>query len=338
MTFLQVLWFILIFVLMAGYFVLDGFDLGIGTVFPWLAKDDTERAILRRAVGPVWDGNEVWLLTCGGALFAAFPAAYATSFSGFYLAIMLVLFGLIVRAVSFEFHALDKANSKLWDILFFIGSAVPALLFGVAVGNVVNGIPLDANGDYLGSFFALLNPFALVCGLLGLSQMITHGLSWTAVKTEGDLRNRAAALRGKFQLATIVLFVLAGLLYLLIVTRVEGSIFPLRILFAIVVLAAFALQFMWGKQGPTTDLKTFLASAITCVGLVGVAASALFPAFIPDANGLYSITVASAASSQLTLLCMTIITCIGLPLVLIYHVVIYRSFAGKITEKDVGGY
>ena len=338
MTFLQVLWFILIFVLMAGYFVLDGFDLGIGTVFPWLAKDDTEKAILRRSVGPVWDGNEVWLLTCGGALFAAFPAAYATSFSGFYLAIMLVLFGLIVRAVSFEFHALDEGNGKLWDALFFIGSAVPALLFGVAVGNVVNGVPLDANGDYLGGFFALLNPFALVCGLLGLSQMITHGLSWAAVKTEGDLRNRAAALRGTFQIATIVLFVLAGVLYFVLVTPVEGSIGALRIVFAIVVIVAFALQFLWGKQGPKTDLKAFLASALTCVGLVGVAAGALFPAIIPDASGLNSITVASAASSQLTLTAMTIITCIGLPLVLIYHVLVYKSFAGKITEKDVAAH
>lgn len=338
MTILQVLWFILIFVLMAGYFVLDGFDLGIGTVSPWLAKDDTERGILRRSVGPVWDGNEVWLLTCGGALFAAFPAAYAMSFSGFYLAIMLVLFGLIVRAVSFEFHALDSGNAKLWDALFFIGSAVPALLFGVAVGNVVVGVPLDADGDYTGGFFALLNPFALVCGLLGLSQMIAHGLSWAAVKTEGGLHDRATAMRGKFQILTILLFAVTGVLYLVLVTPVKGSFLSIRVAFAVVVGLAFALQFMWGKQGAAGDLKTFLASALTCVGLVGVVAAALFPSIIPDANGLYDITVASAASSQVTLASMTIITCIGLPLVLIYHVVMYRSFAGKIHAEDAVNY
>jgi cytochrome d ubiquinol oxidase subunit II len=338
MTFLQVLWFILIFVLMAGYFVLDGFDLGIGTVSPWLAKDDTEKAVLRRAIGPVWDGNEVWLLTCGGALFAAFPAAYAMSFSGFYLAIMLVLFGLIVRAVSFEFHAFDAGNGKLWDALFFVGSAVPALLFGVAVGNVVAGVPLNANGDYTGSFFALLNPFALICGVLGLSQMIAHGLSWTAVKTEGALHDRAVAMRAAFQIATIVLFALAGVLYLVSVTPVEDSIMPLRIVFALVVALAFVLQFLWGRQGEIADLKTFFASALTCVGLVGVAAAALFPCFVPDANGMYSITVASAASSELTLLCMTIITCIGLPLVLLYHFIVYRSFAGKVHAEEATGY
>ena len=172
MEFLSVLWFFLIFVLIAGYFVLDGFDLGIGVLSPFIAKNDEERAVLRRAIGPVWDGNEVWLLTAGGALFAAFPDAYATTFSGFYLAVMLVLFGLIVRAVSFEFRAGDPSWGKLWDACFFVGSLLPALLLGVAVGNVVGGLPLDANGDYLGSFFDLLNPFALACGVLGLVHML----------------------------------------------------------------------------------------------------------------------------------------------------------------------
>lgn len=338
MTFLQVLWFILIFVLMAGYFVLDGFDLGIGAVYPWLGRNDTEKAILRHTIGPVWDGNEVWLLTCGGALFAAFPAAYAMSFSGFYLAIMLVLFALIIRAVSFEFHALDNGNDKLWDGIFFVGSALPALLFGVAIGNVVVGVPLNANGDYMGSFFALLNPFALVCGLLGLSQMIAHGLSWAAVKTEGDLHDRAVALRGKFQIATIALFVVAGLAYLVLVTHVEGSILALRIVFALVVVAAFVLQFIWGKQGAHADLKTFIASAFTCVGLVGVAAAALFPLIVPDANGINNITVSSAASSELTLTCMLIVTCIGLPLVLLYHFLVYKTFSGKVTEEGLDSY
>ena len=176
LTFFQGLWFMLIFVLIAGYFVLDGFDLGSGVLYPFVAKGDTEKAVVRRSIGPVWDGNEVWLLTAGGALFAAFPAAYATTFSGFYLAIMLVLFGLIVRAVSLEYRGHDPKWGRLWDGCFFVGSLVPALLFGVAVGNVFAGIPMDANGDYSGfPLLGLISPFTLLCGLLGLSMFLAQG-------------------------------------------------------------------------------------------------------------------------------------------------------------------
>lgn len=183
MEFLSVLWFFLIFVLIAGYFVLDGFDLGIGVLSPFIAKNDEERAVLRRAIGPVWDGNEVWLLTAGGALFAAFPDAYATTFSGFYLAVMLVLFGLIVRAVSFEFRAGDPSWGKLWDACFFVGSLLPALLLGVAVGNIFAGIPMDAAGDYAGvPLIGLITPFTLLTGLLGLAMFLAAGACWAALK------------------------------------------------------------------------------------------------------------------------------------------------------------
>lgn len=156
MTALGILWFVLVVVLMIGYFVLDGLDLGVGVLYPFLGKDEASKKVMIRAVGPIWDGNEVWLLTAGGALFAAFPAAYATSFSGFYLAIMLVLFGLILRAVAIEFRVHEERFRGLWDGAFFIGSLLPALLFGVAVGNIIGGLPLDANGDYTGTFLALL--------------------------------------------------------------------------------------------------------------------------------------------------------------------------------------
>ena len=170
MSALAVLCFFLIFVLIAGYFVLDGFDLGIGVLYRALAKTEGERALVRRSIGPVWDGNEVWLLTAGGALFAAFPAAYATTFSGFYLAVMLVLFGLIVRAVSLEFCAHDKQWGRVWDVCFTVGSFLPALLLGVALGNVIAGIPMAENGDYAGvPLLGLLSPFTLVTGLLGLA-------------------------------------------------------------------------------------------------------------------------------------------------------------------------
>ena len=166
-TFFQGLWFLLIFVLIAGYFVLDGFDLGAGVLYPFVAKNDKEKAVVRTSIGPVWDGNEVWLLTAGGALFAAFPAAYATTFSGFYLAVMLVLFGLIVRAGSLEFRAHDPKWAKVWDVCFVVGSLLPALLLGVAVGNIYAGIPMDMNGDYVGvPLLGLITPFTLLCGLL----------------------------------------------------------------------------------------------------------------------------------------------------------------------------
>ena len=196
MTILGIIWFCLIFVLIAGYFVLDGFDLGAGVLSPFVAKNDEEKAIVRSSVGPVWDGNEVWLLTAGGALFAAFAPAYATTFSGFYLAIMLVLMGLIVRAVSLEFAGHDKAWSKLWNALFFVGSLLPALLFGVAAGNVFAGIPMDANGDYIGvPLLGLVTPFTLLTGLLGLSFFLFQGASWLSLKALSVLKYSLAPRR-----------------------------------------------------------------------------------------------------------------------------------------------
>jgi cytochrome d ubiquinol oxidase subunit II len=341
MTFLQILWFILIFVLIIGYFVLDGFDLGIGTLYPFMAKDEKEKATLRRAVGPVWDGNEVWLLTAGGALFAAFAPAYATTFSGFYLAIMLVLFGLILRAVSLEWRAHDPKDAGIWDKLFFIGSAVPALLFGVAIGNVMNGLPLNSNGDYMGSFFALLNPFSLVCGLVGLAQFMAQGASWTAVKTEpGALHDRAVDLRGKMQLAVIVLFALASVLYFVAGPAGYAGTAPmaLRIVFVVVIVAAFALQLVFGKKGASADLPTFLFSCLMCVGLVGLVGTSLFPNIVPATQAANTITIAGAASSEAALGAMAIITCIGLPLVLVYHFLVYKTFAGKIKDSDLEDY
>ena len=195
MTFFNVLWFFLIFVLIGGYFVLDGFDLGAGVLYPFVAKDDREKAVVRRSIGPVWDGNEVWLLTAGGALFAAFPPAYATTFSGFYLAVMLVLFGLIVRAVSVEFRGHDPQWARTWDACFFVGSLLPALLLGVAVGNIYAGIPMDAAGNYIGlPLIGLITPFTLLTGLLGLAMFLAAGATWIALKAPkpSELQARAA--------------------------------------------------------------------------------------------------------------------------------------------------
>ena len=314
MEFLSVLWFFLIFVLIAGYFVLDGFDLGIGVLSPFIAKNDEERAVLRRAIGPVWDGNEVWLLTAGGALFAAFPDAYATTFSGFYLAVMLVLFGLIVRAVSFEFRAGDPSWGKLWDACFFVGSLLPALLLGVAVGNIFAGIPMDAAGDYAGvPLIGLITPFTLLTGLLGLAMFLAAGACWAALKAPlpSCLQARAARLRLPLQVIAFALFA---------------------------VVSVYALVLVGPEMDPNLGILRWLSASM--IALVALLACSMFPVLVnatADSVGP-AITLANAASSELSLTWMTIILCIGLPLVLVYHVVIYRTFRGRVNPADLEEY
>ena len=338
MTALGILWFVLIAVLITGYFILDGSDLGVGVLYPVVAKNERDRAVLRRSVGPVWDGNEVWLLTAGGALFAAFAPAYATSFSGFYLAIMLVLMGLILRAVSLEFRA-HSDNPRLWDVFFFVGSLLPALLFGVAVGNVVAGIPLNANGDYTGTFFGLLSPFALMCGVLGLVHMLAQGASWIALKTQvtDELHAQAAYLRRVFCLVELVVFVLVSVLYFTMVAPVNGGVGvpSLAILFVFVYVIATIVASSFDAHSPNCDPIAHIALALGCVGLVGIMATSLFPNLIVATDPALSITVANAASSDVTLTAMTIIACIGVPLVLAYHVIVYRIFAGRIKDEEL---
>ena len=338
MTILSVLWFFLIFVLIAGYFILDGFDLGAGVLYPFVAKSDEDKAIVRRAIGPVWDGNEVWLLTAGGALFAAFPAAYATTFSGFYLAVMLVLFGLIVRAVSFEFWAGDTGWRKVWDVCFFLGSLLPALLLGVAVGNIFAGIPMNANGDYAGiPLIGLVTPFTLLTGLLGLALFVAAGASWIALKApEGsELQQRAARLRMPLQVAALVLFVVVTVFAL---TGTGPAMAPelgaARVLFAVLFVAAIVVAIAWGKK---SDLVTFLAQSVSAFSITALLACSMFPNLVVASEGSVgeAITLMSAGASELSLTCMTVILCIGLPLVLIYHVVIYRTFRGRVSKEDL---
>ena len=338
MTILSVLWFFLIFVLIAGYFILDGFDLGAGVLYPFVAKSDEDKAIVRRAIGPVWDGNEVWLLTAGGALFAAFPAAYATTFSGFYLAVMLVLFGLIVRAVSFEFWAGDTGWRKVWDVCFFLGSLLPALLLGVAVGNIFAGIPMDANSDYAGiPLIGLVTPFTLLTGLLGLALFVAAGASWIALKApeRSELQQRAARLRMPLQVAALVLFVVVTVFAL---TGTGPAMAPelgaARVLFAVLFIAAIVVAIAWGKK---SDLVTFLAQSVSAFSITALLACSMFPNLVVASEGSVgeAITLMSAGASELSLTCMTVILCIGLPLVLIYHVVIYRTFRGRVSKEDL---
>ncbi len=343
MTFFQVLWFMLIFVLIAGYFVLDGFDLGAGVLYPFVAKDDRDKAIVRRSIGPVWDGNEVWLLTAGGALFAAFPPAYATTFSGFYLAIMLVLFGLIVRAVSVEFRGHDQAWKRAWDGCFFVGSLLPALLLGVAVGNVYAGIPMDANGDYMGvPLLGLVTPFTLLTGLLGLAMFLAQGATWLSLKAPkpSGLQARAARLRLPIQIVVLVLFLAVSVYgHFVIQPTMDPALGALRWLFALLFLAGIVASVVLAAK-KDCDLGAFIGQLASAVFLVGLLAASLFPNLVvasADSIGP-AITLMNAASSELALMWMTIITCVGLPLVLLYHVVIYRTFRGRVTEDDLEHY
>ena len=336
---LSIIWF----VLFAGYAVFDGFDLGIGTLYPFLGKSEQDKRVMRTAVGPVWDGNEVWLLTAGGALFAAFPAVYATVFSGFYMALMLVLFALIFRAVSLEYRAHDEAWGGLWNWAFTLGSALPALLFGVAVGNIVLGVPLTAEGEFAGNFFTLLgvwngfNPFALCIGVLGLTMILVQGASWLAVKSEGDLYKRTVATRSTlawlFAVWALLSTAATALFAKTAFSNVIGS--PVGWLFVVLLLVSV----VWGRisMGGGKDLPAWYAISLSAVSLVGIWAAAIFPNMVPSLGPGDPLTVAATASSQLTLSVMLIIAIIGVPLVLFYFYLIYKIFAGKV-KLDGEGY
>ncbi len=344
---LAVLWYFLVFLLIAGYFVLDGFDLGAGVLYPFIAKDERDQAIVRRALGPVWDGNEVWLLTAGGALFAAFPDAYATTFSGFYLAIMLVLFALIVRAVSFEFWAADAKWRGVWNACFFLGSLVPALLFGVAVGNAVQGIPMDAVGNYNGvPLLGLITPFTLLCGLFGLAMFIAAGACWLAVKAPlgSGLHERACRLRMPFQIIAFALFAVLTALVFALMGGTDGmaaefGLVRWLLVLLFVVCMVMALVVGIGRK-PGSDLWVFIYQSVAAVSSVFLIACSMFPVLVaasPDSIGA-PITLMTAGASGLSLFCMTVILCIGLPLVLAYHVIIYRTFRGRVSEEDIAAH
>jgi len=345
---LQVIWFVLVGVLLAGYAVLDGFDLGVGTLYPFLGTSEADKAVLRTSIGPVWDGNEVWLLTGGGALFAAFPPVYATVFSGFYLALMLVLFALIFRAVSLDFRAHDPEWAGVWDWAFFLGSALPALLFGVAVGNIALGVPLTAGGEFAGNFFTLLgfwgggfNPVPLCAGVLGLSMFLLQGASWVAVKAEGDLHERAAKLSSTLAwvfaalavVATAVVAIFAPATFHRVITSPAGWLFVV-LLVASLVWARMALA---GDK----DRSVWYAASLSALSLTGIWAAGIFPFLVPSLGNAIghptrSLTVFNSSSSQLTLTVMLIIAVIGVPLVLFYMFLIYKTFAGKVSADGEG--
>jgi cytochrome d ubiquinol oxidase subunit II len=322
---LRDVWFGLIGVLLAGYSILDGFDLGVGALLPFLARTEDEKRTLIGAVGPVWDGNEVWLLAGGGALFAAFPMAYATVFSGFYLALMLVLFSLILRAVSLEFRAHDPARKGLWEAAFVGGSALPALLFGVALGNVVGGVPIDARSEFAGTFFTLLRPLPLAFGILGLCAFLMHGAAYAALKSEGALLERARRTARVLTIAFAAAFALsfvAVLFYLPAAVRSAPAwVFSLVVWLSLVLFAASS------KQGK--DWRAMVFSSVAFLGLWGMIGAIQYPNLVRATAPELSLTIANASSSALTLKVMLIIALVGMPVVIGYTIFAFRVFKGK---------
>lgn len=325
--FLRSTWFILVGVLLMGYAILDGFDLGIGVLFRFLGKSEKEKRALLNSIGPFWDGNEVWLITGAGALFASFPHAYATVFSGFYLALMLVLFALIFRAISIEFYAHHDEGRSFWEWSFIIGSFLPSLLFGVALGNVIVGVPLNSSMEFTGNFFTLLRPFPLVVGLLGLNAILLQGSTYAAVKTTENIQNRARNITNKLWISFIVLFILSSILAFVCVPGAATSI--LAWLATIVVISGWAMIKQAIKKGK--DALAFFMSSLTFIGLWGIVGAIHFPNLVKASNdSALSLTIYNASSTQLTLTVMLIIALIGMPLVILYNVYIFKTFKGKI--------
>jgi len=329
---LQISWFFLIGILFAGYAVLDGFDLGIGALMPFLAGSDEKKALtLFNSIGPVWDGNKVWLVTAGGALFAAFPHAYATVFSGFYLAMMLVLFGLIFRAVSIKFYALEPERRKVWGYAFFLGSVIPSILFGVALGNVILGVPLDSGMEFRGTFLTLLRPFPLIIGLLGFTAILMQGSVYAALKSEGELQMDARSTASKLVYVYLVMFA-ASLIASFVFMPQNIGIIPAWICAAVTVISLILLKINIAKG---EDFKSFIFSSLAFFSLWGIAGSVHFPNMVKATGGAaYDITIYNGSSGELTLSIMLGIALIGMPVVIAYSIYVYRIFKGKATAGN----
>ena len=365
---LKVIWWLFIGVLLVGFAVMDGQDMGVGTLLPFLGKTDTDRRCMINSVAPHWDGNQVWLLTGGGAMFAAWPLMYATAFSGFYWAMFIVLVALIFRPVGFDFrgkvHNTQWKNT--WDWLLFIGSAVPPIIFGVAFGNLLQGVPFHFNDVlrpiYTGSFFGLLNPFGLLCGVLSLVMIVYHGANYLVLRTEGEFQGRAVAVCSVTGVLTAVLFVLGGVwTYFgidgMIITGGLDPAGPANPMLKTVELASGAwfsnyasypvlwivpaLGIVASLVGVVLIRQLKAGLAIVCSGasllsIILTPLVSMFPFILPSSSDARSsLTIWDCTSSQLTLEIMLFVTLIFLPLVLIYTGWAYRTMSGKLNAEYI---
>jgi len=363
---LRIIWWVLLGVLLIGFAIMDGFDLGVATLLPWIAKNDMERRILINSIGPTWEGNQVWFILGGGAIFAAWPMLYALSFSGFYLAMLVVLLALILRPVGFKYRSKlpNKTWRSFWDYMLFIGGVVPALIFGVAVGNVLQGVPFYIDDSlrpfYTGTFLQLLNPFALFCGILSVLMLVMHGAYFLNIKTEDFIQKRALTVARLSSMLVALLFVLGGIWvyygidgYFITSKAVhEGPSNPLY-KNAIHQAGSWFINYQsypWTMLAPIAGVLgalsallfarlpvfAFISSSVSVFGIIATVGVSMFPFILPSStNPGQSLTVWDSSSSQLTLFIMLLATIVFLPIVLIYTTWVYRVLSGKVSENTI---
>jgi cytochrome bd ubiquinol oxidase subunit II len=335
---LETIWFVLWGMLWAIYFLLDGFDFGIGTLMPFIAKNNTEKRLLYNTMGPFWDGNEVWLVTAGGVTFAAFPGTYAVMFSTLYLPLFLLLIGLILRGVAFEFrNKVDNVSWRsIWDGCLVVGSFVPALLFGVAFANIFKGIPFDANGIYHGTFWTLLNPYGIIGGLFFVSMFLLHGALWILFKIPtNDLANRVKKLVPKLWWIWLGLAVLMlGISWFYTNLWKNYLTYPWLLIIPAAAVIHGVMNYFTIKKGDW--LKAWMTSAETIFFCILWGVLGLYPNLYPSSlYNEYSKTIHNSASSPLTLKIMLIVAGIFVPIVIVYQILVYRKFSFKITEEEI---
>ncbi|MBU0995074.1 MAG: cytochrome d ubiquinol oxidase subunit II [Proteobacteria bacterium] len=334
---LETIWFFLWGLLWAVFFVTDGFDFGVGALSPFLAKTEKEKRVMMNAIGPLWDGNEVWLITAGGVTFAAFPLVYAVMFSSLYTALMLILFSLIIRGVSFEFrHQIESpAWKKIWDTCFFMGSVLPAILFGVAFANIFKGIPIDQDGVLQGNLFTLLNPYGLLGGVLFLLLFLEHGALWLSIRADAGLKDRSVATAQKIWpllLAVAVIFLVATAF----ATPLYDNYLKNPVLFLILVATVAGLVGTKFFLNKAAYFKAWFASALTITGTTFFGVTGLYPNMFPSSlNPAYSLTAFNASSSPLTLKIMLTVIVIFIPLVIGYQIWAYTLFKDKVNDKEL---
>lgn len=345
---METIWFIAVALMVAMYVLLDGFDLGAGTIHLFAARNEAERRMVIRAIGPVWDGNEVWLIAAGGTLFFAFPTLYAAGFSGFYLPLIMVLWLLMIRGLSIELrgHMDNPMWASFWDAAFFVGSALLTFFFGAALGNVVRGVPLNKNGFFFQPLWTNFSPFAkvpgildwytILIGLLALTTLIVHGANFIAVKTENDLNARARRISGRFTYATIALTVLATIATFWVSPRMlEGfNSRPYGYVLPLIAIAGLVGMVLYSGRG--RDTAAFLASSAFIIGMLTSTVFGVYPDVLPAVNPENSLTIHNAASSNYSQAVGLVWWTIGIILAAIYFVVIYRLFRGKVRLEDEG--
>ncbi|WP_457639607.1 cytochrome d ubiquinol oxidase subunit II [Persephonella sp.] len=337
-TTLEGIWFLLAGFFLVGYALTDGFDLGTGMLTIFTGKDEN-RQVLYNAVAPVWDGNEVWLIAGGGMLFAAFPIVYAASFSGFYIAIFLVLWALIGRAVAFEYRNKKSTPTwkKTWDWIYWIGNTVPALLFGVAVGNAVIGVPIDQQGVYHGSFFTLLRPIPLLMGVVGLFMFLMHGTAYLLRKTEGEVFELARKSAYVAFFGYTVSLIITDFLMAVSVPELYSNYFKYPLMWTAPALILVGLVLYFKNLTSGNYSRVIYGSTLTTVGTVLTIAFASYPVLMRSTiNPEFNLTIWNSASSHITLTVMLVVTLTIMPIVIFYTAYVYRVFKGKVSSE--GGY